>query len=271
MSEDPNCLSGRVCPRGEKTEMVIYEKDIEADGATFVLGFAGLGLVGNIATSHLVQQVDDMRLIGHVESKEMPPVVPFYEGVLKQPFRIYYSKNYHIIVGFCETPLRSESFNDIANELMYWAGMVNIKDVALLQGLASDMPFPPEDHPVYCAAEVEVFDKLKAHDIDQLPKGVIMGLEAAILINCLNSKLDGYALITPVSASGIPSPEGAAALLEKLSSIYNIPIDTKELHEQGLEIKKKMMELAQVAQRQASQNNIREGMVTTHPGDQFFV
>lgn len=270
MPKESKCLSGRICPRGKYTEVIIYEENFKPEKATFVLGFAGLGLVGNIAVNHLVTQLD-MKLIGHVESQEMPPIVPFYDGVLKQPFRLYYSEKTNFIVGFCEVPLKSESFNDFANELMYWAGIMDVADVALLQGLASDVPFQAEEQPVFCAAEKEIIAKLKNHGIDQLPKGVIMGLEAAILINCLNSKLDGYALITPVSSSGIPSPEGAAKLLEHLGKIYETEFDVSELHEQGLEIKRKMMELAQVAQRQAQNNDMREGLVSTRPGEQFFI
>lgn len=274
MNEEITCNDGRTCPRGEYSEIILYE-DVSLTKPTLILGFAGLGLVGSIAVNHLVSNVKDMRLVGHLESRIMPPIVPFYDGVLKQPFRVYYSAQHNLLVGFCEVPFKSKHYMEISNAVMHWALQVDVKDVVLLQGLAVETPFPPEEQPVYCAAEIDVFDKIKERGVELLPKGVIMGLEAAILINCLNSQLDGYALITPVTSAGIPSPEGAAALLEVLGQVYGIPLDLTELREEGVKIKNKLMELAQVAQNQMQRNASDSGMYgsggTGKARNQFFV
>ena len=67
----------------------------------------------------------------------------------------------------------------------------------------------------------------------------------------MTNKLDAFALFTPVLE--IPTPEGAAAIIEVLNQIYNLTIDTKPLIEQGKEIKAKMLELAQKTQQYQQQ------------------
>ncbi|GAB4328376.1 MAG: hypothetical protein Kow0069_35530 [Promethearchaeota archaeon] len=269
-TEDPECLDERICPKGVYTEVVIREKDFAPKEPTFLLGFAGLGLVSSIAVNHLLEKVKDFKQIGFVHSTKMPPMVPFYDGVLRQPFRIYFSPSINLIVAFSEVPWKSKYYIDLSNALMHWALKMSVKDVVLIQGLATNNPFPPDQYPVYCAAEKEVFGKLKEHGVELLPKGIIMGIEAAILINCLNSRLDGYALVTPVAGSGIPSPEASAAILKLLGSIYSIDIDVTELEEQGKEIRKRYAEIAEVTRQQLEANSMDEG-IKTQPRESLFI
>jgi len=52
---------------------------------------------------------------------------------------------------------------------------------------------------------------------------LIVGAEAAILNECLNNRLNGVVYLTPANPK-YPSPEGAAAILEKISIVYEIPV-----------------------------------------------
>ena len=66
--------------------------------------------------------------------------------------------------------------------------------------------------------------------------------------------MHAYALFTPVLE--IPTPEGAASILEVLNKIYELTINTASLIEQGKEIKAKMLELAQKAQQYQQQQQL---------------
>jgi predicted ATP-grasp superfamily ATP-dependent carboligase len=61
-------------------------------------------------------------------------------------------------------------------------------------------------------------------------------------------------LFTPVLE--IPTPEGAAAVIEVLNKIYNLNIETSKLIEEGKEIKAKMLELAEKAQQYQNQQQL---------------
>jgi predicted ATP-grasp superfamily ATP-dependent carboligase len=56
------------------------------------------------------------------------------------------------------------------------------------------------------------------------------------------NSLKGYALLTPVNQQ-IPSPDGAAAIIEKLNKIYGIDVKTDLLLSEAQKIKDKLAEL----------------------------
>jgi uncharacterized protein len=53
-----------------------------------ILGFAGPGLVGGIAVSHIIEKLG-LKQIAHIRSKYIPPAVVFFNGKLRA--RITYS------------------------------------------------------------------------------------------------------------------------------------------------------------------------------------
>jgi len=247
--DEYGCVN-RLCRTGEFSEIVMeedYRETFTPKHPTFVLGFANVGLVGTIAVNTIIEQYNLVQ-VAHVLSDKFPPVAVFYDGVLKQPFRVYYSKDNDMIVSFCEIPLSEQYYTDIAHTLMNWGVNVGVKDVVILQGLAAENPGEFENK-VFCAAKKEMTEVLEKHGIEVLPKGIILGLEATILNVCLNSLLEGYALMTPVNPQ-IPSPEGAAVVLEALNKIYNLDIKTDELKEEGAKIKQKLGEMMQQVQTQ---------------------
>jgi predicted ATP-grasp superfamily ATP-dependent carboligase len=96
-----------------------------------------------------------------------------------------------------------------------------------------------------------MMETLEKFGLSKVEKGIIVGPEATVLNESLTNKLNAYALFTPVLE--IPTPEGAASILDVLSKIYQLEIVTTSLIEQGKEIKAKMLELAQKAQQYQQQ------------------
>ncbi len=226
----------------EDEECKIFEEGTEPP--KFILGFTGAGLVGTIVTNELIKQMD-MRQIGYVLSEDLPPITIFYEGILKHPFRLYYSDEQNILVSICEIPFVSGAYSDISRTLMDFALKNGIKDIICVQGLA-DKSFLPNEKEVkiFAAGEKKAMDRLDKYDLNKPPKGIIVGAEAAILNECLNNRLDGVVFLTPANPQ-IPSPEGAAGILEKMNEVYGFSISTEDLVEQSNEIKKRLLELAQ--------------------------
>ena len=62
----------------------LIEKDLE--GATIVVGFPGVGLVGTIAANHLINS-QGLEQIGVVESPHFPAVSVVKDGVPHNPVR----------------------------------------------------------------------------------------------------------------------------------------------------------------------------------------
>ncbi len=88
--------------QGKRSSIVVDDLTIEIkEGATFLLGFAGIGLIGPIIANTLIEQITDIREIGFVTSEYLTPIYVFYERVLKHQLRLLYSASKHIIIGRC--------------------------------------------------------------------------------------------------------------------------------------------------------------------------
>ena len=245
-----------VCEKGKKSSVVIDDLSVEIkEGATFVLGFAGIGLIGPIVANTLIEQLTDIKEIGFITSEYLPPISVFYAGVLKHPFRLLYSPNHNLIVGICEVPFQiPTAYNDLSKTICNWALSedVRAKEIIIFQGIPQRGII--DEYPVYYAAEEAMMEHLEKFGISKVEKGIIVGPEATVLNEALTNRLNAFALFTPVLE--IPTPEGAASILEVLNKMYELTIDTASLIEQGKEIKAKMLELAQKAQQYQQQQQL---------------
>ncbi|MBD3254028.1 MAG: hypothetical protein GF383_03005 [Candidatus Lokiarchaeota archaeon] len=245
-----------ICDAGKKSKVVIFDFSTGfKEDSSIILGFAGIGLIGPIIANTLIEQIPDIKEIGFITSEFLPPISVFYDGILKHPFRLYYTPKHNLIVGICEVPFEvSTAYNDLAKTICNWALSEDIrsKNIVIFQGIPKKGII--EDYPVYFAAEKEMMDNLKNYGMNKVEKGIIMGPEATILNEALTNNLNAYALFTPVLE--IPTPEGAAAIIDVLNNIYDLNIETKNLIEEGKEIKAKMLELAQKAQEYQNQQQL---------------
>jgi len=247
-----------ICEKGKKSSIVIEDFSVDIrDGATVILGFAGIGLIGPIVANTLIDQIPDIREIGFITSEYLPPISVFYDGVLKHPFRLYYSPKHNLIVGIAEVPFQvATAYNDLSMTINNWAlsDDVKAKEIVIFQGIPQRGII--DDYPVYYAAEANMVDFLEKHELQKVEKGIIVGPESSILNEALSNRLNAYALFTPVLE--IPTPEGAAAIIEVLNQLYSLEIDTAKLIEEGKEIKAKMLELAEKAQQFQRQQQLPE-------------
>ena len=245
-----------ICDKGKRSSVVIDDLTTQIkEGATFVLGFAGIGLIGPIIANTLIEQITDIEEIGFITSEYLPPISVFYAGVLKHPFRLLYSQQHNLIIGICEVPFQiPTAYNDLSKTICNWALSedVKAKEIVIFQGIPQRGII--DEYPVYYAAEVHMVDFLEKFNLSRVEKGIIVGPESSILNEALTNRLDAYALFTPVLE--IPTPEGAASILEVLNKMYKLTIDTTSLIEQGKEIKAKMLELAQKAQQYQQQQQL---------------
>ncbi|MFW9772432.1 MAG: proteasome assembly chaperone family protein [Promethearchaeota archaeon] len=252
-----NFRNSRSFVEGKKSRIVIDVSTRIKEGSTAILGFAGIGLIGPIVANTLIEQIPDIKEIGFITSEYLPPISVFYDGVLKHPFRLYYSPQYNMIIGIAEVPFQvSTAYNDLSKTINNWllSDDVKAKEVVIFQGIPQRGII--DDYPVYYAAEADMITKLEGYGLTKVEKGIIVGPEATILNEALTNKLKAYSLFTPVLE--IPTPEAAAAIIEVLNQIYNLKIETTKLIEEGKEIKAKMLELAEKAQQFQRQQQLPE-------------
>ena len=65
---------------------IIEKKEIPSD-ATMIFGFPDVGLVGVIASSHLISELN-LAEVAYLDSKLLPPLIVLHEGLPHSPIRI---------------------------------------------------------------------------------------------------------------------------------------------------------------------------------------
>lgn len=224
---------------------IIQTVEAELKRPLVIVGFAGAGLVGGIAVSHIIDQLK-MKEIAHLRSQFMPPAVVFMDGKLRHPFRIHSNREGDLCVIVCEIPLRSYGIYPIASALLDWVEEKKVKELIVLDGVA--VRGIPKERRSFCVAEPEKLNDCKEKGVKSARAGIIHGIAGAILNECLTRKTTGVAFLVPAIAF-MPDPEGAASLIETINRVYDLSIDTKTLLKKAEEIKQKLKEVAKRHQK----------------------
>lgn len=211
-----------------------------------VIGFPGPGLVGMIASGRMIEGMD-MKLIGAVRSPLIPPITPFFGGVLRLPIRIFASEDGKIITVISEVPLPAETIFFVANKILDWAEKKGVKKVFCLEGVGVQKhKGTPE---VFGAAEPHLLAELEKNSVPRVQKGLVAGIAGAILNECLIRKLDGYCLLVTAIAEK-PDPEAAASMLSTVNRLLDVDVSIQPLIRNRSLIQSQLNELAKEAHRE---------------------
>ena len=113
-------------------------------------GFVGAGLVGPLSIGHMIDKLE-MKEIGYLRSRHLPPSTVFMPGRLRHPFRLYSNDDGTICVVICEITLPF-GLHDIVNTILDWAEKKGSHEIVILDGVASTS----HDDKAFCAAEEDL-------------------------------------------------------------------------------------------------------------------
>lgn len=229
------------------------EPDLEEP--TLVEGFPGVGLVGKIATDHLIDQLE-MRYYASVDCEGLPRIGVYRSGdrTARPPVRLYVSDEHDLLALQSDVPIVAAAVNNVADCVTQW--VVDHDATPLyLSGLPAERETKPD---LYGIATGSVGETLATHGISPPPEdGVITGPTGALINRAAHREHDSYGIVVECSPQ-FPDPEAASVLLEEaVAPIADISIDTDELLERDAEIKEQREQFAQqmraIAQEESSQ------------------
>ncbi|MFX1581357.1 MAG: proteasome assembly chaperone family protein [Promethearchaeota archaeon] len=240
---------------GEPFIQVVFtgEKAKLAKEPVLVIGFPGPGLVGMISVSRIIEGLE-MKIIGAIRSPLIPPVTPFFGGVLRLPLRIHASDDGKLVTVISEFPLPLETIFFVASKILDWATENGVKKVICIEGIGTGKR--TETPEVFGAAEPHLLAELEKHSVPRLQKGFVAGIAGAILNECLIRKLDGYCLLVTASAE-VPDPEAAASMVSAINRVLDVDVSIQSLIQNQNVIKAQLNDLAKETRReqQAAQDH----------------
>mgnify|MGYP003332108877 CR=1 FL=1 len=224
----------------EFPEAEVFETGkIKLNSPIVFAGFVGAGLVGPLAVNHIIEKME-MKEIGVLRSKYLPPSTVFLRGRLRHPFRFYSNNDGTICAIICEITLRMEGLYSLVSTILDWAENKKSKEILILDGV----PGVEHDDKAYCAAEEDLVRIMEDKDISMIPQGFITGMPGGILNECLVRDIQGITILAKASKD-TPDPAAAATVIEAVNRFYEMDIDTEGLRNEKERIHSEFSELSQ--------------------------
>ncbi len=217
----------------------IITKPLSLENPVIVEGFPGIGLVGNIASQHLIDELE-MEYIGSMESKYFPPIAVLFNGIINMPVRIYESKEHNILTIISDIPIHPTISYEVSKVLIDWARSVNVKEIVSIAGIAT---MSNEEKVFGAATNDGMLNRIKDH-VEIFQVGTISGISGSVMTECFMRNIPAISLLGETNSPN-PDPRAAASVISILKTIYGLPIDIDNLVEQAEQIEIELQKLAE--------------------------
>lgn len=229
--------------------------DVDLEEPILVEGFPGLGLVGKIATDHLIRE-REMRYYASVDCEGLPSVGVYREGdrTARPPVRLYVDAEADLLALQSDAPIRSDAVETVADCLTEWLATRDATPF-YLSGLPADGGDARE---LYGVATGDAATHLADHDVARPPEdGLVTGPTGALLERAAHRRMDSIGLVVEANPK-FPDPQAASVLLEAgIAPIAGIEVDVADLLERAEQIREQREQFArqmqQLGQEESSQ------------------
>jgi len=216
-------------------------------------GFPGFGLVGTIATEFLMNHLETEQ-IGKVFIDEMPAIVAIHDSRIVQPFGIFYNKKYNLVILHAITSIQGIEW-DVSEAIMQLAKAMNAKELISIEAVGSRVEKEDTDVYYYSTHKPRI-KKFKEIGIKPLKEGIIMGITGTLLL-----KAEGtipLSCIFAESHSNLPDSRAAAKIIEVISQLLNLHIDTGPLMKQADMFEKKLQNILDQSEQAISMSKAKK-------------
>jgi len=206
----------------------ISARDIE--GFVFITGFQGFGLVGYLASRHIVDQLG-LERIGYVRTSIMPENTLYIKDKgLLYPFELYYGersdKKIMVLVNHATPHVRERT--DYAEKIVAWLGRNGVSEVILIGGL--DPSIREREDEKY--RWIPIDGCRKKLEAPVLYDRFVVGPLALFMMFAYAYRIPGYTVLAYTELYR-PDPRASAVAVEAVSQILGFEIDTRELLEEA--------------------------------------
>ncbi len=220
----------------EINDIRIKSRDPEGDDLVVLLGFPGSGLVGSIALSHMIDELD-FEHIGNVTSKYFPPLAMMVDGIVNAPMRIYQKDRFILIIS--DVPIHPMICYEVGDGILEWLSAFPVHEVVIVAGIVTN----GVEKRVFGVATDKAGLDMISDKTEILPMGSISGIAGAILTT---SKVNGVQAIGLLGESvNAPDPRAAASVMAVLNKMYALNVSIDPLIEQATEIEASLQEMAE--------------------------
>ncbi len=219
---------------------------------TFIEGFPGVGLVGPMSISYIINQLN-LEYVGYIKSDLFPPLVSIHNNIPLPPVRLYYSKEYKILTLFAEVgPIAEDYIYEISDGIYNFIKSQKIHQVISISGVPVHNT---ENKGVFGIASTnEGINELVKMGINKVGEGVATGISSLIITQSTLDNLLDFNLLIPVNPD-IIDPKYAELAIQSINKILNIDINISELDKEAKIVESKIKDLVKKSKESKAYNN----------------
>ena len=227
---------------------VEYEELKLKTPSILICGLPDAGLVGSIATSYLVRQLN-MKETGGIESfRYFPPVSIIHGGEPKPIIRFFAKDNILAIVS--ETAIPPSAVYPLSMAIVDYAQRRRIDHIISPVGVGVPNRLEIKKPNVYwIATSKEGKEMIAKLNLKKFEEGYLVGPYAVILKESMRRRVSNIVLLAEAFRD-FPDPEASISILEAISGITGVTLDLKPLMEKAEEVRLKTRELMERTRRE---------------------
>lgn len=221
---------------------IIESSEFDLDKPTLVEGLPGLGLVGTIAATYLVDKLK-MEELGFVESEAFPPIAAVHNGVPLHPARIYKSKKHNMLVLLSEFIIPINAVYPLSHAILEWAQSKKVEKIISLGGIVMR---GEQDEVFGIVSRQELAKQVTDSGIKIIREGATTGVNGVLLADCASKGFPAISLLAEAKQEQM-DPRGAAMVIDALKRLTGLDADTSDLLRESEDLEKKMSSMMEKA------------------------
>ena len=207
--------------------LVLHQDADPRTGGVAICGFTTAGMVGVIATSHIIKELN-LKQLGTVMHSDFPAIALIHNEVPKHPVRVYQGDGVGIFTS--EIQFGNETDLPFASTVLEWFTKGGFDRLIIVDGLVR-----PEKE----LSQGELFgvgsikasrERLKGLDIEPIQQGIVAGITGFLLGEGDRLGIDITALLSEANPM-YPDARAAAIAVEAISDLTGIEIPLTDLLE----------------------------------------
>ncbi|HHN81474.1 MAG TPA: proteasome assembly chaperone family protein [Methanomicrobia archaeon] len=223
---------------------IIVQKDVSFKNPIVIEGFPGVGLVGHIAATYLVNELE-VPEIGYIRTDMLPQISMVFGGKVLPPVRIYGNEGLIVFVSDLAFPDNKTFY--MADSLGSFMKDLGVSMSISLAGIGSNSP----SGAVYgVGSNDEMLQTLKDNNVEVLPMGSISGGSGALLLECYRQSIPSLALLAETYGNR-PDPRSASDLLDIIGRLIDRKINTESLIKEAEQLEATLAELSKDVEKQS--------------------
>jgi len=228
--------------------ITVHAEEIALSEPMLVEGLPGLGLVGKIATDHLIDEFD-MTHYANVRCQGLPRMGIYQQDdrAVKPPVRIYADEETDLLALESDVPVSASAAKNFASCVTDW-----LEEQGAFPIYVSGFPDNEQNSPPSCYGVATGTAGSLLDEIDVAPPtqdGGVSGPTGALLHEAADRRVDGVGVIVE-SNPQFPDPEAASVVIESaVEPLAGIDVDVEVLRETATQIREQREQLAQQLQQ----------------------